>query len=49
MARLTAVSAMVAMLSFVACGRQPIAASDVGSQEQSRQNATVQLSSAPPS
>jgi glutaminyl-peptide cyclotransferase len=49
MARLTFVSAMLTVLSFVACSRQPIVASNVGSQEQSRQNATVQLSAPPAS
>jgi glutaminyl-peptide cyclotransferase len=49
MARLTVVSAMLAVLSFVACSRQPVVASSGGSQEQSRENATVKLSAPPPS
>jgi len=49
MARLTVVAAMLAVLSFVACSRQPVVASNAGSQEQSRQNATVQLSAPSPS
>ena len=49
MARLTVVSAMLAVLPFIACSRQPIVASSIASQEQSQQNATVQLSVPPPS
>src|SRR3984885_6420502 len=49
MARLTFVSAMLAVLSFAACSRQPVVASNAVSQEQSRQSATVQLSAPPPS
>lgn len=48
MARLVVVSAMLGMLSFVACSSQPTVVSNVGSQEQSQQNATVQLSAPPP-
>jgi glutaminyl-peptide cyclotransferase len=49
MARLTVVSAAVILLAFVACSSQPTVVSNVGTQEKSQQNATVQLSAPPPS
>jgi len=47
MARLTVVSATLTVLAFVACSSQPTVVSNVGSQQKSQQNATVQLSTPP--
>jgi glutaminyl-peptide cyclotransferase len=49
MNRLTVVSATLTVLSFVGCNSQSAVVSNVGSQQESQQNATVRLSAPPPS
>lgn len=49
MARLAVASATLTVLSFAGCSSQPALVSNVGGQQESQQNATVQLPAPPPS